>query len=113
LRFFALLFLLFVLIFIELPGLGKKYWFALLINGSLNVVTTILYMKAIKHSGLSCVISLVAFMPLFLLLTSPLMVGELPTFFGLIGILLIVVGSYVLNINQKHKSYFAPFCALL
>jgi drug/metabolite transporter (DMT)-like permease len=41
------------------------------------------------------------------------MVGEFPTFFGLIGILLIVVGSYVLNINQKHKSYFAPFCALL
>ena len=113
LRFFALPFLVPLLFFIEIPSLGNKFWLALLIGGSLNVITTILYMKAIKHSDLSITVPMVTFTPLFLLLTSPLIVGEFPSFFGLIGVLLIVAGSYTLNIKQRHEGYLAPFKALL
>lgn len=113
LRFFALPFLVPLLFFIEIPSLGNKFWLALLIGGSLNVITTILYMRAIKHSDLSITIPMVTFTPLFLLLTSPLIVGEFPSFSGLIGILLIVAGSYTLNIKQRHEGYLAPFKALL
>jgi len=113
LRFFALFFLLPILFFIDIPLLGEKFWIALLIGGVLNVVTTVLYMKAIKYSDLSITVPMVAFTPLFLLLTSPLIIGEFPSFWGLIGILLIVTGSYVLNIREKHSSYFAPFHVLL
>lgn len=113
LRFFALPFLLPLLFFIEIPILGNQFWMALFIGGSLNVITTILYMKAIKHSDLSITTPMVTFTPLFLLVTSPLILGEFPSFFGLIGVLLIVFGSYTLNIKQRHKGYFAPFQALL
>ena len=113
LRFFALPFLLPLLFFIEIPSLGNKFWLALFVSGSLNVIATIFYMKAIKHSDLSITVPMVTFTPLFLLLTSPFIVGEFPTFFGLIGVLLIVLGSYTLNIKQRHEGYLAPFRALL
>lgn len=113
LGFFALPFLLPLLFFIEIPSLGNKFWLALLISGSFNVVATILYMKAIKHSDLSITVPMVTFTPLFLLLTSPLIVGEFPTFVGLIGVLLIVFGSYTLNIKERHEGFLAPFRALL
>lgn len=113
LRFFALLFLIPLLIFIKIPQFGTQFWPALFISGSLNVITTILYMKAIKHSDLSIAIPMVTFSPLFLLMTSPLIVGEFPNFLGLVGVILIVFGSYILNVKQIHKGYLAPFKALL
>lgn len=111
--FFALPFLLPLLLFIEIPSLGNKFWLALLVSCSLNVIATIFYMKAIKHSDLSITVPMVTFTPLFLLFTSPLIVGEFPTFLGLIGVLLIVLGSYTLNIKQRHEGYLVPFRALL
>ena len=113
LRFFTLPFLLPLLFFIKIPSLGDQFWSALVINGSLNLVVTILYMKAIKYSDLSITVPLVSFTPLFLLITSPLLVGEFPTIYGLIGILLIVFGSYMLNIKERNNGYLAPFKALL
>ncbi len=112
LRFFALPFLLPLLFFIDVH-IGEKFWFALLIGGSMNIFTTILYMKAIKYSDLSITVPMVAFTPMFLLITSPLIVGEFPSFMGLIGILLIVTGSYVLNIKEMNRGYVLPIKALL
>lgn len=70
-------------------------------------------MRALKTSPLSLTVPMLAFTPLFLLLTSPLILGELPSFSGLIGILMIVSGTYVLSIKDVSKSYFAPFKALV
>ena len=116
-RFSASLFLipvLFLVIFLwGVPTIGSQFWVALLIGGSLNVLTTVLYMKALKHSDLSISVPMLAFTPLFLLVTSPLIVGEFPTTLGLVGIILIVSGSYILNINEFKKGYLAPFKALL
>ncbi len=112
---FALPFLLPLLLFTGIPPLGERFWQALFIGGSLYAITLILYMKAIKSSDLSITVPMLTFTPLFLLITSPLMVGEFPGIFGLIGIFLIVTGSYLLNINKKSHGYgyFAPFKALL
>ncbi len=113
LTLFALPFLIPFLLFIKIPHLGNQFWTALFFGGSLNVIATILFMKAIKYSDLSITVPMVAFTPLFLLITSPLIVGEFPKSFGLIGIVLIVTGSYILNIKEKHRGYLAPFRALL
>ncbi len=113
LRFFALLLLLPLLFFVEIPKIGEQFWFALFVSGILNSIATILYMKAIKFSELSLTVPMVAFTPLFLLITSPLILGEFPGVFGLAGVLLIVLGSYVLNIKEKRNGYLAPFKALL
>ncbi|MBI2103121.1 EamA family transporter [Candidatus Woesearchaeota archaeon] len=112
-RFYTLFFLLPFFFFLEIPALNNTFWFALLINGLLNLVTSILYLKALKASDLSLSVPLVTFTPFFLLITSPLLVGEIPTALGMVGVFCIVMGSYVLNLRQKKAHPLAPFRALL
>lgn len=95
------------------PVLGPLFWMALTAQGAIAVVASILYYKAIEASDLSITIPMLTFTPLFLLITSPLMLGELPSPLGLWGILFIVTGSYVLNITQWHKGYLAPLKMLV
>jgi drug/metabolite transporter (DMT)-like permease len=113
LSFFSVIFLIPWVIYTGIPALNSQFSIALLIGGSINAVTAVLYIKAIKVSDLSLTVPLVALTPLFMLLTSPLIVGEYPSFFDYIGILLIVTGSYLLNIKEKSQGYLAPFKALL
>ncbi|MEG4232649.1 EamA family transporter [Microcoleus sp. Pol11C3] len=113
LTFFTAAFLTPLLFIIEIPPLNQQFWIALLIGGSMNAVIALLYIKAIKLSDLSLTVPLVALTPLFMLLTSPLIVGEYPNFFDGIGVFLIVMGSYLLNIKEKSQGYLAPFKALL
>lgn len=97
----------------KIPSLDLWFWMALMISGTLNTVTTILYVKAIKTSDLSITMPMITFTPLFLLITSPIIVGEYANIFDLSGILLIILGSYTLNLKQKQRGYLAPFQALL
>ena len=113
LRFFTLLFLLSAFLFIKIPQIGDQFLIALLIGGSINAITTVLVIKALKYSDLSIIAPIITFTPLFLLVTSPIITGEFPTVLGLIGVFLIVFGSYMLNIKKKSIGYLAPFKALL
>ncbi len=112
-RMFALPFLLPLIWFIEIPELGSNFYPALFIGGTMNVVITIIYLKAIQHSDLSLTVPMVTFTPLFLLVTSPLIVGEMPDITGIAGVLCIVVGSYFLGFSSQRKGVLAPFKALL
>lgn len=102
-----------VLLFIDAPQVGNKFWLALLVSGFLNRISYTLYLRAIKISDLSIIAPITTFSPLFLLITSPLIVGEFPQLFGTIGVLLIVLRSYLLNLKQKHQGYLAPFRAII
>lgn len=113
LQFFGLLFLLPGLFFIEIPPLKKEFWGALALSGSLNVMAAVLYIKAIKYSDLSITVPMITFTPLFLLLTSPLIIHEVPTLSGILGVILIVIGAYILNIGESVKGVMVPFQALL
>ncbi|MEX2574528.1 MAG: GRP family sugar transporter [Balneolaceae bacterium] len=109
---FSLPFLLPLLFFIDIPELNNSFFWALIIGGLLNSVSIVLYMRAIKASDLSITIPMITFTPLFLLITSPVMLGEYPSPVGTAGVLLIVFGSYMLNIKQVKKGFFSPFKAL-
>jgi len=110
---FALPFIALLLIFEGIPEIGDDFWMALLIGGGANILTNLLYMRAIKVSDLSITIPLITFTPLFMLITSPLILGEFPNIYGLAGIILIVAGSYILNFRESSKGYLAPFKALV
>jgi len=112
LKLFAMVFLLPVLYFISIPAINPLYWIALVADATIMTAALVLYMKALKHGDLSISIPMIAFTPLFLLITSPLIVGEFPHLIGLAGILLIVIGSYLLNIDKKKKGYLAPIKAI-
>ncbi len=112
-RVFALPFLLPVLFFVSVPAVGSEFWKALIISGGINMLATILYVKALKHSDISNTVPLLTFTPAFVLLTGPLVVGEFPSTVGIAGIMLIIIGSYILKLKERHKGHLGPFKALL
>ena len=109
---FTTLFLVPPVILNGIPELNQTFWLALPIGGCLDTIAFLLLAKAIKSADLSLVAPITTFSPLFLLITSPLIVSEFPAPLSLVGILLVVIGSYVLNLDQRYQGYFAPFKAL-
>jgi drug/metabolite transporter (DMT)-like permease len=95
-----------------IPPIGPGYWLALPAIVAVILSSFTLYNLAINQSALSLTVPMVAFTPLFLLVTSPLIVGEFPAPLGLVGIICIVIGSYVLNLKERHKGWLAPYRAL-
>ncbi len=112
-RLTATLFFVFFLPFINIPQLDKEFYTTLCISGSINILATVLYVKAIRQSDLSLVAPLLTFTPLFLIVTSPLILGEYPSRLGMAGIFLIVGGSYLLNAHKHKEGFLAPFRYLL
>lgn len=96
-----------------IPQFGDRFLFALIAGSLLNATSFLLYIKALRLSDLSKVIPLITFTPLFLLITSPILVGEFPNPWGIVGIVAIVVGAYLLNFSQRDRGYFEPFRALM
>ena len=93
--------------FIELK-FNYQFFQALFISGIINITSAVLYHRALFKGDISIVIPILSFTPLFLLFLSPLIVGEFPDLWGLIGTILIVAGSYMLNINLKRQNIFSP-----
>lgn len=112
LRFVPFVLSLFVLPFTDFSVSGNGFWQGLFVSGFLNIITSVLYMRAIKVSDLSLSVPMITFSPLFLLMTSPFIVGEFPNMFGVVGVVFIVLGSYVLNLRNSHSGFFGPFKAI-
>ncbi len=94
-------------------SLSGPFWTCLLVGGGLGGVTYWLYGLALKAGDLSLTLPMLAFTPLFLLVTSPVTVGEFPEPGGLCGIALVVSGAYVLNLRERRFGFWGPVKALL
>lgn len=106
-------FLAFALIFVGIPQTTLFFWFVAFISAIVYIVSVLLYMKAISLSPLSLTLPMLAFTPIFMLLTGPLILGEFPKPIGIVGILSIVMGAYILNIKEAKKGLLQPFVYLL
>ena len=105
---FTIPFLLLMLPFIHIPTLNRVFWYNILLLAPLEIIALILYIKAIKHSPLSLAIPFISFTPVFLLLTSFLMLKEQPDTSGLSGILLVTLGRYLLNFHTISRGVLEP-----
>jgi uncharacterized membrane protein len=101
-----------VLFLVELR-FNYHFFEAVFISGIVNVAAAILYHRAIQIGDISAVVPMLSFTPLFLLIFSPLLVNEFPDATGLAGIILIVTGSYLLNINMKVRGIFSPLRSII
>lgn len=99
-------------LFVNIPVLGGIFWPVLIADCLLSAIAAVWSTKALI-SELSLTIPLVAFTPLFLILTGWLMLGEVPSAAGIIGVVLIVVGAYVLNYRERKNGWLAPFRSLI
>lgn len=106
-------FLLIYLLIEGAPSLGPKFWPAAAAVTVILSLASILFFRAIQISDLSASVPMLAFSPAFLLITSPLILGEFPEPLGIVGILLIVSGSYVLNFSRREDGHLEPFFYLL
>ena len=111
--FFSLPFLA-VLFLWERPAIPLvNFWPALLASTIILSVSSIFFFKSIEMSDLSLTIPLLSFTPLFLLVTSPIIVHEFPKPFGIVGMILIVLGCYVLFYHPQQEDFLAPFRRLI
>ena len=106
--FSTVFFLVPFIFFVEIPFLENTFWRALFIGGCLNLLAGILYMRAIKYSSLSKTIPLTCFAPIFVVITSPFILGEQSNLFDVLGVITVVTGAYILNINKVNSGYLAP-----
>ncbi len=100
------------LFFIPWPRLDRIFFICLCIGLPLEGLAFYCYMKAIKVSPLSLCLPFLAFTPTFIILTGWLLLGETMSCAGILGIVLIVMGSYFLNLSHITKGYLEPFKAI-
>ncbi len=98
--------------FITIPRLDTTFFVASLSAAPLNVIAILLYIKAIKISPLSLTIPFLSLTPVFLLGTSYLILGETPGRMGLVGIILVVTGAYLLNVHTISRGALEPLRAI-
>ena len=109
---YALPFLSLAFFFIDIPSLDTTFWLSLLFMIPLEIAAILLYVKAIKLSPLSLTIPFLAVSPVFIILIAFILLGELPDRSGLLGILLIVIGAYLLNIKTTREDLLGPIKAI-
>jgi len=90
------------------PAIGPEYYGAVIISGILNIIGLSLIFRALESSDLSLSMPMLSFTPVFLIGTSYLLLHEVPSAAGALGICIIVSGSYVLNISAGHEHLLDP-----
>ncbi len=109
---YTLPFMALVIPFIEKPELDIVFYVTTLTAVPLDIIALLLYMKAIKVSPLSLTLPFLSLTPVFLIGTSYIILGERPDRSGFIGIGLVVIGAYLLNVHTVSKGLLEPFMAI-
>jgi drug/metabolite transporter (DMT)-like permease len=98
---------------LPVPEFPSQFWGWLLLLVPLEIIAMLLYVRAIRDSPLSLTLPYLAFTPVFAVLIGYLFLGEMVSAKGLMGIVLVVVGAYLLNIEQLYSSQGRDLCAPL
>ncbi len=104
--------LLLVAFFSGIPPLGPGLFPALAVTVAINIAATILFLRALSTTDLSLCVPMLAFTPVFLILTSFVILGELPSAAGAAGILLVTAGAFLLARVPGDASLLTPFHTL-
>jgi len=109
---YALPFLLPILFFIKIPALDETFWIAMAVCVVMDMITTLLYMRAIQIAPLSLTVPYLGLTPLFLLLIPTLVLGESLSVTGIFGVILISIGTYTLQIDRAKHGWLEPWLAI-
>ncbi len=112
-RFFFSLPLLLIIYLITAPHrYDVRFWMVNLVIIPGDVIASTFYIKALKVSPISIVVPLMSFAPVFMLLSSPVFLGEWPSFVGVLGVITVTLGAYTLNINLREYGILEPIKSL-
>ncbi len=110
--FMFLMFLIIMLMFHQGHDFTLGFLKIVLAAGVMDTLATLFYLGAIKQGDLSKTIPMLCFIPVVQLFVTPVLVHENLSLPGMGGVLVVVVGSYILNI-EKQEGFFSPFRAIV
>ena len=109
---YALPLLILSLPFIDIPAIGPRFLPSLAWVLPLLMAAITLQYRAISLSPLSLTLPFLSFTPVFVLFTGGLILDETLTLPGVAGMLLVVVGGYVLNLDSARYGLLGPVKAV-
>lgn len=96
----------------NLFSLSFRFWIPLLIIWLIFYpLQAYFYYKSLKFGEISSVLPLMSLIPIFNVIFSFVLLGELPTVIGFLGIACIVLGIYILNL-KLNSNFFVPITHL-
>ncbi len=95
-----------------IPPLQPGFWLISLLFACVQIISTLCLSKALRFSDISIVTPLWKLSLFVLVIFAYLTIQEVPSFLGLMGMTLSVIGVYFLNIKKSHLSFWAPFQVL-
>jgi len=93
------------------PEIGPSFIPTLCIIIIMGIVSLSLYFFSIKITDISLCIPMLSFTPVFLILTSSIILNETPSIIGIIGICCIVIGAYLISYS-RYNGVLYPFRAM-
>jgi drug/metabolite transporter (DMT)-like permease len=87
----------------DLPPLPWPFWGWIALLLPLEIVAMLMYMRAIRDYPLALTVPYLAFTPVLVVITGWAVLDETVSGHGLLGIVLVVAGSWLLNFEQTER----------
>jgi uncharacterized membrane protein len=100
------------LILIGWPRVDGLFAVGIVASGVLNLVATLAATRALQLADASVATPFLSFNPAFTLFVSTFTLQEIPSANGIIGVLFIVLGAYLFQLEEVGKGVLAPVQAL-
>ena len=101
--FLSMFFLVPTVLINGIPDLGSNFYLYLGIRLILDLFALSLYFYALRAGDVSLVIPLSTFPVVFSLISSSIINKEFPNWIGVMGIFIIIIGTYLLNLPSKER----------
>ncbi|NQZ85449.1 MAG: EamA family transporter [Nanoarchaeales archaeon] len=95
-------------LFYGFPEFSFKLLFFIIINGVIFYFAKYFAFRALQKEDISIIAPLTGVVTLMVMITSFFILSESPTLFGFFGILLVVIGVYLLNTQKYHTKLLDP-----
>lgn len=100
-------FCLFLAVFIHWPTLPPQFWVYSIAGGMTGALGNGFLVKALQYGELSVLGPINSYKPVVGIIGGVILLGEIPGLWGILGILLIVYGSYIVLDTTKERFSFA------
>lgn len=100
-----------ILIFLlgGIPSLSPKFYLLMFASSILDIITAVASTLAISISPISLISPISSFNPAFTTIIAAFTIHEVPSLTKLLGIIIVVLGAYLLNVSDIRKGLFTPF----
>lgn len=93
----------------DIPTINSMFWISVFGSAITFALGKNIIYDALKNGLISKIIPLTSFTSIFTYILALMFLGENLRFLPVLGLFLIVIGSYILNVDQAREDIFKPF----